>query len=226
MPLTLGMLAASGSIPLSISYISAASSSGNAGTYSFSMNLGSLPPSGKRRFLFALCGALQTTGGFSITSASIGGVSGSSVQSVGGSTSPAHIFYSEVPSGTSGTVSFSCSTTANGGGILLYSVISGPDGITIGTTGVSSSTTSPVNFTPTVQSGGAVISMGMSRSSSANNFSWTGITKNAEIDVNSSDMLAGASLATTTSGALSVSASSSGSVTSRSLIIASINQPP
>lgn len=226
MTITLGMLANGGFAPLSISYISVASSGGNAGTYSFSMNFGSLPPSGKRRFLFALCGALQTTGGFSIISANIGGVSGSSVQSVGGSTSPAHIFYSEVPSGTSGTVSFSCSATANGGGILLYSVISGPNGITIGTTGSSSSTANPVNFTPTVQNGGAVISLGMSRSSSGNNFSWTAITKNAETDVNSADMLAGASLATTSSGILPVSASSSGSVSARSLIIASINQTP
>lgn len=184
----------------------------NLTTYTFtSQSIGSAPASGERRFIFVACGAIDegNSSNVDIVSALIGGVAADAIYE-GNSFNwiDAAIFYREVSSGTTADISVTWDVGCEGMAITVYRVISGPEGIEIGT--VQTSTAQSPSRTMTTGPGGVLIATWFTRYGlySLGSHTWTNLTEDYEVDANSEDVFSSASALTTTSS-VTVSASTS-----------------
>jgi hypothetical protein len=183
--------------PLTIELTSSANNSGSFTSGNFtSRAIGDAPTGGNRRFVFFVMGGINTSANRNMTSCTIASQSTSIIVSVS-STATVNIAWAEVATGTSITIAAGFNGALDGYAYNVYVVRSGPGGITVGTPETSTATTTTITFNLTTANGGVVLGAATSRSTSSNNWTWSNLTENYEVDFNSSDVLATATAQTT-----------------------------
>jgi hypothetical protein len=210
------MLRAAGGIrPRSLSYLSTSytnvvNTTTGAVTYTYTgVNLGT--PASNRYILGVVYFTSTVSGALTIDSASIGGVSGTSLAnfpSLGGF-NYARVFLAAVPSGSTGTVSYTRSMSSGGDGrnyISLY-VIYSSSTPTLGSSGSSSGGTTSNSITLTgLQSGDEIIATSGNNANTTHTYSPAGFTTNFNFTFTSGTRTrTTASLDNTTTGSLGIS---------------------
>jgi len=191
------MVAGSSLTPLTIALTddrnsTGAFTSGTVGTEA----IGDAPTGGARRFVFFVMAGINTTSSRTLTSCTIGGVSATIEFSVS-STACLGVAWAEVPTGTTASIAATWSGNLDGFAYNVYTVYSGPDGITVNALAASTATTTTLDFNLTTANGGVALACACSRSGSSNSWSFTNATENYEVDFNSNDRLATATAETT-----------------------------
>lgn len=108
--------------------------SANTSFTSGSLSIGAAPSGGQRRFVVAVCGTNAGANNISISSATIGGsaaTQAANAANVSSGSCNAAIFFREIPTGTTTTVSFSCSGLSAGANVLIATIITGAGGLAL-----------------------------------------------------------------------------------------------
>lgn len=198
--------------PLSLTFTdnTGVSDSSNDVTFS-SRSIGAAPAAGESRFVVAMFHHEKETTGNTVTGVFIGGATPTTLASfnydVGGSRTLI-LAYREIPTGT--TADFRMTISANGGrkAVGVYRVI-GQSGSSIALYGTE---TTDTGANPTlsldVSSGGVVIAGTNVEQGSA--CTWTGLTENYDVDLNSGEYYSGASATISTTETKTITTSLTG----------------
>ena len=159
-------------------------------------SLGAVPAAGERRFIVLVIGSWKNLGTTSeVTSCTIAGVSATKVVEGVHSTSSSDetgvsIWYAEVPTGTTGTLSWSYVDTTNRLCVVsVYRLVTGPGGL--GAITSATDTVRPLSFT--ISSGYPAFVVGGTYNRNGGFLTWTYLTEDVDDDTYSSDVFSSAS---------------------------------
>lgn len=133
------------------------------------------------RYIFAF--VMRFDSGANFTALSIGGVSATEVGTqVGDSNVRVQIFYANVPTGTSGTVTSTTSDVVDDGGVFLVRVVGGSQ---VHDTAEAISG-NDLNLNVDTLDACAVLAGGI-RANASNQWTWTGVTEHVDVDIRSGE---------------------------------------
>lgn len=170
--------------PFAFSFVS-------ANTPGSSFSIGTAPTGANKRFVIAAIGSRGSTG-HSVSSVTIGGVSATIVVQTAdpsgatpGQVAIAAIAIAEVPTGTTATVSVTFGTTSSFSRVAVYTMTNPASGTAFGSALDDSHVSGELSLNVNTSAGGAVVAV--SSQDAGGVVTMTGVTKDAEIDMNTSE---------------------------------------
>ena len=173
----------------SYSYLTEVEDTSNAATYNFSsVSFG--VPSASRQIIVGTCGVIGS--GQTISSVTIGGVSATQVVQASNGGQPCGLFIANVPTGTSGTVSVTFSTTMGRAHIGVWRMVAANSAAAEDTISLGLGSSGSQSGTIDVSANGVIIAYGIGNNTG--NHGWTGVNEDFDTTVESLHAVSGASI--------------------------------